>query len=252
MAKNKGGSPKELTDEAVVERVQSILINAAEGRRSVGDDARYNSLRTELIRRPFITPPLVSIHSTVDSFSAYIRGIDDRRKRVQRIRAEFEPIFRSLEGAIDPRVDAEAWTGPKRPIERVHAVRTLLPLAQAAVDGMIATLSEPGGNNGPILDEREEAIGHLRELHRTLGELIRAVDAGHLDDEIGQGLAAEVARYAKRAARALRDDPMPYVSSALLLGVFTACGLPSIGGYLGDVAFNVRRIAPRDREGTDE
>ena len=40
--------------------------------------------------------------------------------------------------------------------------------------------------------------------------------------------------YAKRAARALRDDPMPYLASALLLGIFEVCGLPGIAGYRRD------------------
>jgi hypothetical protein len=76
MAAKKRPSLKELSDQAIVERVQSILINAAEGRRSVGDDAQYDKLRRELIRRPFSTPPLVSTHPSVDSFSAFIRQLE--------------------------------------------------------------------------------------------------------------------------------------------------------------------------------
>jgi hypothetical protein len=71
------------------------------------------------------------------------------------------------------------------------------------------------------------------------------VDSGRFEDDLGQSLAAEAARYAKRAARALRDDPMPYLWSALLLGIFEACGLPGIGGYLGGVALNVRKHGGR-------
>ncbi len=124
-------------------------------------------------------------------------------------------------------------------------MRILLPLASAGVESMIATLSEPNPNGAPVLDERVEALKHLRELHRTWGELLTAVDAGHFDDELGQSLLAQAARYAKRAARELRDDPMPYLSSALLLGIFEACGLPGIGGYLGGVALNVRKHGQR-------
>jgi hypothetical protein len=106
---------------------------------------------------------------------------------------------------------------------------------------MIATLSEPNPNGAPMLDERGEALEHLRQLHRTLGELLSAVEAGHFEDELGQSLLAQAARYAKRTARALRSDPMPYLSSALLLGIFEACGLPGIGGFLSGVAVNIRR-----------
>jgi hypothetical protein len=65
-----------------------------------------------------------------------------------------------------------------------------------------------------------------------LGSLLSAIDGGHFDDELGQNLQAEAAWYSKRAARALRDDPMPYLSSALLLGLPTACGLPGLAAIL--------------------
>jgi hypothetical protein len=38
---------------------------------------------------------------------------------------------------------------------------------------------------------------------------------------------------------------MPYLSSALLLGVLTACGFPGVGGYLGGVALTVQKHARR-------
>ena len=112
---------------------------------------------------------------------------------------------------------------------------------------MIATLSEPNPNGAPLLDERREAIDHLRALHKTLGQLLAAIDAGHFDDELGQSLAAQAARYGKRFARAVRDDPMPYLTSALLLGIFEACGMPGIAGYLTGVALNVRKHVPEKR-----
>jgi hypothetical protein len=120
-------------------------------------------------------------------------------------------------------------------------VRSLLPLAQAAVDSMIATLSEPNPNGAPILEERAEAIGHLRNLHRTLGELLSALDAGRFGEDVGQRLLGEAAGYAKRAARSLRGDPMPYLASALLLGIFEACGLPGIAGYLVGITQNIKK-----------
>lgn len=240
MAAKRRASLKQLSDEALVERVQSILINAAEGRRSVGDDAQFDKLRRELIRRPFGTPPLVSTHPTVDSFAAFIRGIEDRRERVKKVREQFEPVFQALEGIRDA-TDSTAWTGAPDRAARLMVVRKALPLARAAIETMIDSLSQPGPNGGPILNEHEEAIGHLRELHRTLGELLDAAEAGHLDDDLGQGLVAEGARFTKRAARALSRDPMPYATSSLLLTVLWACGFPTIGGYLGDIALNMKK-----------
>jgi hypothetical protein len=240
MAAKPRASLKQMSDEALVERVQSILINAAEGRRSVGDDAQFDKLRRELIRRPLGTPELVSTHPTVDSFSAFIRGLEDRRERVKRVRDQFEPVFRSIEATEDA-TDSSAWTGTERRATKLKVVRKLLPLARAAIDAMIENLSQPGPNHGPILDEHEEAIGHLRQLHRALGEVLEAAEAGHLDDELGQGLVAEGARYAKRAARALSRDPMPYATSSLLLGILWTCGFPTIGGHLATVALMVQK-----------
>lgn len=107
-------------------------------------------------------------------------------------------------------------------------------------------LAQPGGNNGPLLDERIEALEHLQALHHALGELLAAAHTGRLGDDLGQGLAAETARLAKRATRALRDDPAPYLTSGLLLGILSACGLPTIGEYLGGIAMNMRRHARKD------
>ena len=247
--KKKTGKREELSDAAVFERMQSILVNAAQGRRSVGDDRQYPELRRRMLVRAVSMPHLVSIHPTLDSFAAYINGIDDRSERVRRIREEFSPALAWSGTMTEPASDSSRWTGQQSRVARLKTVQTLLPLALAGVESMIATLSEPNPNGAPMLDERVEAVEHLRNLHRTLGELLSAVDAGHFEDELGQSLLAQAARFAKRTAKALRDDPMPYLSSALLLGVFEACGLPGIGGYLGGVALNIRKHGEKRPKG---
>jgi hypothetical protein len=161
------------------------------------------------------------------------------------VRDEFSTLMAALTGQESLPVASSAWTGIEGRAERLRAVRNLLPLAQAAVEGMIVSLSDTGGNGAPLLDEREEAVGYLRQLHTALGDLLAAAETGHLDDELGQGLAAEAARYATRAARALRDDPMPYITSGLLHGVLAACGLPAVGSFLGGIAQTIRKNADR-------
>lgn len=231
----------QLTDAELVERLQSIAINAAEGQRSVRDDRQYEQLRRAFDKRRLDRPSILATHPTIDSFVAYIKRIEDKRERVKLVRSQFEPLLRQIENR-DP-VDSAAWTGLQYPKARLRVVRDMLPLAQAAVESLIATLSTPNDNGGPLLDDREEAIVQLRALHGTLGSILTAIDEGHFEDELGQGLAAEAARYAKRAARSLRDDPLPYLSSALLLGLLSACGFPGIGGYVGGIAVNVRKAA---------
>lgn len=232
-----------LTPEATAERLQSILINAAEGQRNIADDRQYADLRKRLKREKIGLSQMLKTHPTVDSFSAAIRSIVQRSERVDRIREDFAPLFRELEGSTASEIASSAWTGIESGVARVRAVKSLLPLAQTAIEGMIASLSVPNANGGPPLDQHEEAIENLRELHRTLGALLNAADSGCLEDEMGNGLAAEAARYAKRAARALSRDPMPYISSSLLLGLLTVCGFPTIGGFLADVALNIQKNA---------
>lgn len=241
MAKRPRTSKRPETPVAAAERLQSILINAAEGRRSVSDDGQYSRLRRKLDLKSTKMPKMLQTHPSVDSFSAYIRGIKDKKERVERIREEFGPLLGLAEKPSDTNTAAGAWTGIESGIARVRAVKSLLPLAQSAVEGLIAALSVPNANGAPLLDQHEEAIENLRCLHGTLGSLLDAADSGHLDDELGNGLAAEAARYAKRAARALSRDPMPYLSSGLLLGLLTACGFPGIGGYLADITLNIRK-----------
>ena len=71
--------------------------------------------------------------------------------------------------------------------------------------------------------------------------MLTAADDGKLADVFNNGLPSEAARYAKRAAKALRDDPMPYAVSATILAIMTACGIPGIGGYLTGVALSMKK-----------
>jgi len=230
-----------------LERVQSILINATEGRRSVGDDREYGELRRQLARLKAPLPPMLRTHPSVDSFVAYIRKEPDRRGAVQSIRAEFAGPLDALHDVTDPQASADAtsWTGIPSRAARLTAVRTFFPVAQAAIEGLIAELSAENGNGAPILDHRAEAIEHLRALHQALGDLLVEADRGHLDDEMGAGLAAEAARFAKRTARALRDDPLPYVTATMLYSVLSLCGLPGLGGHLAGMALTIKKGAGR-------
>lgn len=245
MASPKKGSIRQRSDAFLAERLQSILINAADGRRNIGDDNQYPNLRRELLRRVSAAPQLLTTHPTVDSFTAHIKGIKGKPARVQMVRDDFSALMAELPRQDPAAVAASAWTGIEGRAEKLRAVRNLLPLAQAAVEGMIVSLSDTGGNGAPLLDEREEAVRYLRQLHGALGDLLAAAETGHLDDELGQGLAAEAARYATRAARALRDDPMPYITSGLLHGILAVCGLPAVGSFLGGIAQNIRKNANR-------
>ena len=241
MARNPKATTKPEGVLAIAERLQSILVNAAEGRRSVADDREFSELRSKLARVVPELPNFLQTHPSVDSFSAHIKSVRSRIDRVDQIRRQFSPLLEIAEEGSGPEIKSSVWTGIESGIVRVRAVKALLPLAQSAIEGMIQALSAPNANGAPLLDQHENAINNLRELHRTLGALLDAADSGHLDDDLGEGLAAEAGRYAKRAANALSRDPMPYISSALLLGLLNACGVPGIGVFVADIALNIKK-----------
>jgi hypothetical protein len=240
MARKRAQPLKQMDRSVLLDRLESILVNAAEGQRSVGDDRQYSGFRRELLRRKGGIPNLVLTNPSVDSFYAFIRKIADRPQRVDHVRKDFALINGDPE-RTGPDVDSRTWTGIAPPTEQAIKVIRLMPLAQAAVESLIAQLAEPNVNGAPLLDDRVEAIQYLRQLHDTLGDLLNAAENGELDDSLGKGLVAEAVRYSKRAARALRNDPMPYVASGLLLGLLDGCGFPGVAGFISGIALNIRK-----------
>lgn len=158
----------------------------------------------------------------------------------------FGPLrYRVLgEGAAqdeDETFHSSNWTGIQTSKERLAQASELLPVAMDAVENLIASLERRGDNGGPILDHRSDAVEALRDLHKTLGAILTAIEDGSLQDGYGEGLPAEAARYAIRAAEALRDDPLPYSVSAMLLALFSTLGFPEAGAWMSAVAVTFTR-----------
>jgi len=233
----------------------------AEGKTS-GVIVDYRYLRRALLADPSYEmeiPKFVRRHPDLGSLWPTLKSVSDQwDPRRKEVRHQFEPLIAEAERMVlsanvvigdhaeaevvrRPGYDPSAWTGASSHVERVQAVKTLVPVAQNAVEQLLAMLDIPGHNGGPPLDEVEEAIGELRQLHAALGTLLGAADEGRLLEAFNGGLATETARYAKRAARALRDDPVPYAIAASVLAVLTACGLPGIGGFLSSVALQMKK-----------
>jgi hypothetical protein len=233
--------------------LQAILLQAAEGKRDAELDHEYKEIRRLLLHDETystVVPSFVRRNRDLDSlwpaFKSFSPQWEPRRIEV---RSQFEGAlataerieFFSSSNAAPAGYDSTAWTGAVTGKERIRAVKTLLPIAQHAVEHLIATLEMPRHNGGPPLDETANAIESLRQLHGALGEMLAAADEGRLDETFNKGLPTEAARYAKRAAKALRDDPMPYAVSATILAIMTACGVPGIGGYLTGVALSMKK-----------
>jgi hypothetical protein len=209
--------------------------------------AEYVAMRKELLNDPRyagLAPKFLRRCRDTGALWSFAKGVNPHwEPRRQFVREQFEPLLEHLEsGKSAPSLrmpgnyDASAWTGIPSGPQRVHAVKTLIPVAQAAVACLIEHLEQPGHNGGPPLDEVETALENLRALHSALGKLLTVADEGKLASDKGEGLVVEIARFARRSAKALKDDPLPYAVSGTLLALFTACGIPGLGGYLGTVA----------------
>lgn len=237
--------------EALVQ-LQNVLLAAVEGARDGEIDLEYQALRRAILAIPAyrkLTPSFIRANRDLVSLWPFFKNFDGswapRRKMV---REEMSPMMDEAERQSfleesGREKDSSDWTGVQSGKQRLAAIKSLVPVAQASIETLIATLEAPKHNGGPPLDDHEIAIENLRELHKKLGELLAIEDEAHLTGSLGTGLLAEIAAYGKRAARALRNDPVPYAFSGLLLSILTVCGAPGIAAYMAGVAMNIRKTA---------
>jgi hypothetical protein len=235
-------------------RFQDVLLKAAEGARDDELNHEFEVLRKMILADPTykqVIPPFVRRHRNLGSLWPAFKSFDPQwePRRVE-VRKQFEPALEVAERAelfvsndpVPPGYDSTAWTGASKPADRIKAVKTLIPVTLLAIEQLIASLETPNHNGAPPLDGTKEAVEQLRALHSALGALLAAADDGKLFNTVNEGIATEAARYAKRAAKALRDDPIPYAFSAMILAVMSACGVGgSIAGWLAGVAINMKR-----------
>ena len=240
--------------EELFERVldfQGELIDYFAGGKSL-EEPRYKAMRAELLEDPRygnLAPSWLRRNRDMTSLWSFAKSVDGSwEPRRQFVREQFEPLLDFLErggGTPSPRMpgsyDASAWTGVQSTTQQAQAIKTLIPVAQAAVGSLIEHLEKPNHNGGPLLDEVEFDVERLRKLHTALGILLTAVEDGKLKDTTNVGLVAEIAQYGKQAARALKHDPLPYALSGVLLALFTVCGAPGLGGYLGGIALAIKK-----------
>ena len=182
---------------------------------------------------------------------AISQGSPDRVAAVEAFGVALEEILRRLEGQHGPCIDgvpedsrgaavhSDAWTGIAPRTQRLIALRDELSIAKAAVGELIDALAEQGGNRGPELDENSEALDALRDLHRSLGHLLDAIDHGLLSDELGESLGAEIARFGKSALRSLRVDGAKYTLAVTAFALLSAAGAGEWGAFFASLALQV-------------
>lgn len=238
-------------DAAVIYQLQTVLLNAVEGEKSDKLNSEYFALRKGLMNsevyRP-VVPRFIQDNRDLKSMWSFLKSVSDTwEPRRQMVRGELRPLLIMAEERErqSTALRSSSWTGTLGGAERIVAVKALVPVTQAAIETLIASLETPKGNGAPLLDEHDAAIAHLRKLHSALGDVLELAENGQLNTQIGEGLVKELISYGKRAAKQLRDDPIPYAMSALLLAVFSALGDSMLGGYMAGIATNIRRTMPK-------
>lgn len=224
--------------------LQNVLIAACKGKRDDVSNRKYTILREwvrDIPQLRIVTPEMVVRNHDLGAFWSYIKSVSDQwEPRRQHVRDEFRHLLTTAETLpkTAPEVSASAWTGLKSPKEEAAAAKVLLPVAQASIEALIDHLERGRGNGGPPLDEHREALEALKGLHAALGGLIEAYEK---TESPAVAIKQEVIDYLGRAARAMKDDPMPFAVSALCMAVCASAGLPMVAAWLGAATMVIRK-----------
>ncbi|HVM37905.1 MAG TPA: hypothetical protein VM265_05925 [Sphingomicrobium sp.] len=192
---------------------------------------------------PEISPASLRVHDAISASSA--SEVDVRAG------AGTAVGFGTARGAGEPVIDASRWTGTPSRATRLIALRTEIGAARDAVGYLIDDLTSPEGNGGPLSEAHAEALEALRDLHRTLGEILHAVDRGRMDDDLGDSFAADIARCAADCLASLRDNSARATIALMTFAALSACGLPGFGGLVASGVLAVPKGA-RNKTGQHE
>lgn len=230
-----------------VERIQKLMVDRAQGQLTDEEQREYQSIRRALLRDEEFKarlPRLVTINGDLGGVWSDLREVSGQwepRRLFVREQMRSSVDYAMELAAENASVSSTRWTGIQSQHERLIVARKILLLAQASVEGLIVELERPQGNRGPPLEEREEAIGNLKALHAILGECIEGLetDRGSLSD----AALREAAGFLARAARGLKDDPMPYLVAGGIAGLLSTLGAGDLGGFLAGIALTIRKNA---------
>ena len=224
--------------------LENVLNAACEGKRDDVSNRKYTILRDwvrDIPQLRIVTPEMVVRNHDLGAFWSYIKSVSEQwEPRRQHVRDEFRDFLTAAEALPEtsPEVSSSAWTGTKNPKEEAAAAKVLLPVAQAAIEALIDHLERGRGNGGPPLDDHKEALEALKGLHAALGGLIVAYEK---TETPAASIKQEVVDYLGRAAKAMKDDPMPFAFSALCMAVCAGAGLPTVAAWLGAATMVIRK-----------
>lgn len=230
-----------------VEHLQTLMIDRAQGELTEERKREYQDIRRALLRDPEFKsrlPRLVTINGDLGGVWSDLREVSGQwepRRMFVREQMRSAVDYGMELAAKDASADSSRWTGIQSQRERLIVARKILPLAQASIEGLIAELERPRGNHGPPLEDRQEAIDHLKALHGIIGECIKALETGR--GSLSDATLKEAASFIARAARGLKDDPMPYLVAGGVAGMLSLLGAGELGSFLAGIALTIRKSA---------
>ncbi|MBB6503773.1 hypothetical protein F4693_000728 [Sphingomonas endophytica] len=225
------GSPEGLSDEEAVQRLRTLCLGACDGIQDLADDSRYKALRRALLNRVDLRPLAPAFVAAQPNLAAFVRHVRETRERAARrdmVRAQFGPLLE--ETGVPGPVSAAAWTGRASPRDQALLVRTLAPQALVAVERLIDEELRLRDNGGPVEEDREEALSHLKAVHEALGELIELA-------RNEQPLAGMLGR-----VQAIRQSAKITVGRAAAAMPVTAAALTAFAGVVGIADFFVGNV----------
>lgn len=217
------GWPEGLTDEEAMQRFQTLCLAACDGVQDLAEDARYKALRRALMARPDLrpmAPAFVAAQPGLEALVRHLRETPDRAARRDMVRAQFGPLRAKVQG--EQSIASSGWTGRPDMQERAALVRKLAPVALEAVARLLEDEERLRSNGGPVDPDREEALSHLKALHRALGELIDLARADlPLEGVLGrlQTLRREAKMALGRAAATLPVTASTLVAFGSVVGI---------------------------------
>jgi hypothetical protein len=198
-----------------VQRLRTLCLGACDGIQDLADDSRYKALRRAILNRVDLrplTPAFVAAQPNLAAFVRHVRETKDRNQRREMVRSEFGPLLEEVESGSS--VSASGWTGRVSAREQAIVVQALAPSAMLAIERLIDDEVQRRDNGGPIDDDREDALLHLRALHSAVGELIALVAA---EQPLGAVLGKlQAIRQSAKVTVGKAAAAMPVTASALV------------------------------------
>jgi hypothetical protein len=223
--------PEGLNDEEAVQRLRTLCLGACDGIQDLADDVRYKALRRALLSREdlrALAPAFVAAQANLSSFVRHVRETKERNERRDMVRLQFTPLLEEVAGSAT--VHTSGWTGRTNIREHAFLVQALGPAALLAVERLIRDEEQMRDNGGPVDEDREAALSHLRALHEALGDLIALVAAQ-------RPLDAALSRL-----QAIRQSAKVTVGKAAAAVPVTAAALTAFAGVVGIADFFVGNV----------